>query len=92
MSEKNKKIDILLPEVFTFTVGGFAGGLIGYLFFPGILDTVAFTTFGGLFCNSFVKMIKSIKKCGKNNIKTNEEPPLTIPIKKTSRPKYNEPD
>ena len=81
---KNIKENLL-----SISAGGLGGAIIGYFFFPGIIDIAVSSSVGAIMFNSFSNMVTSIYKPKKIN---NTGPPLTVPIKKTSIPRANEKD
>jgi uncharacterized membrane protein len=73
----------------SMSAGGLGGAVIGYFFFPGIIDIAVSSSIGAIMFNSFSNMVKSIYEAKK--IK-DLGPPLTVEIKKTTIPRANERD
>ncbi len=76
-------------NLISISAGSIGGAIIGYLFFPGIIDIAVSSSIGAIMLNSFSNMVKSIYDS--KQIKE-RGPPLTIAIKKTTIPRANERD
>ena len=76
-------------NLLSISAGSLGGAVVGYFFFPGVIDIAVSSSIGAIVFNSFSNMVKSIYEAKK--IKETG-PPLTIAIKKTTIPRANERD